>query len=129
MSSTLKAALRYDGPNASLVRRSLRLAGVALIPAAFWIVYLLFTTMGNLIGFGGDFASVLGFVIFAVGGMWCIVFVPLLIGSLVLLRRVFQDPEIPLEVKSGTAGIVTVAFVTMLLVIGLWYSQTSRGWR
>jgi len=129
MSSTLRAALRYDGPNASLVRRSLRLAGVALSPAVFWIVYLFFTMIGNLFGFGGDFASVLGFLLFAVGGIWCIVFIPLLIGSLVLLRRVFHDPEIPLEVKTGTAGIVTVAFVTMLLVIGLWYSQTSRGWR
>jgi len=129
MSSRLKAALRYDGPNASLVRRTLRLAGVALIPAVFWIVYLFFTMMGNLFGFGGDFAGILGLLIFAVGGIWCIVFVPLLIGSLVLLRRVFQDPEIPLEVKTGTAGIVTVAFVTMLWVIGLWYSQSSRAWR
>jgi hypothetical protein len=107
MSSTLKAALRYDGPNASLVPRSLRLAGVALIPAVLWIVYLFFTMIGNLFGFGGDFASI----------------------SVVLVRRVSQDPEIPLEVKTGTVGIVTIAFVSMLLVIGLWYSQTSRGWR
>jgi hypothetical protein len=85
--------------------------------------------MGNLFGFGSDFASILGFLIFAVGGIWCIAFIPLLIGSVVLVRRVSQDPEIPLEVKTGTVGIVTVAFVTMLLVVGLWYSQTSRGWR
>lgn len=128
MRSILRPALRYEGPNASSVRRTLRLAGVALIPAALWIVELLFWKIGSFlrIEFVSDFVAILGLLIYAFGGIWCIVFAPLLVGTLVLLRRVFKDPEIPWEVSAGTATIVTVAFATMLVVIGVWYSQSNR---
>ncbi len=129
MSSPIRAALRYDGPNASPVRRALRLAAVTLLPALLFVIYLCFSSIERILRVDTVVAGITGLLTFALGGIWCIAFVPLLVGSLVLLRRVFRDPEIPTEVKTGTATVVTVAFLSMLIVIGIWYSQYTRGWR
>ena len=128
MSSTIRAALRYDGPNASPVRRTLKLSAIALVPALLFVTYLCFSSIERMFRVDTVIAGITGLPLCAFGGIWCIAFVPLLVGSVALLRRVFRDPAVPLDVRTGTASVVTIAFVSMLVVIGIWYSQCIR-WR
>ena len=128
MDSGFKSVLHYDGPNASLVRRNLWVAGVAAIPALLFAVYFLFSLLSRLLRYDSVVAAISGLLLFAIGGLWFVTFIPVLLAG-VYLRRLFQDAEVPAEVKSKTAVVVTIAMTMLLFAMGFCYAVSHRGWR
>jgi flagellar biosynthesis protein FliR len=67
-------------------------------------------------------------LLLAFGEIWFVAFFPLQIAGL-LLRRLFQDTEIPLDVKTGTAWFVSIALLAMLGTMAFCHHLYSHGWR
>lgn len=128
MNSSFRSVLRYDSPNAPLVRPNLWVAGVALLPALLFAVYFFFSLLSRLFTYNSVVAAIFGLRLFALGGLWFVTFIPLLLGG-VYLRRLFEDAEIPAEVKPKTAALAAVAMTMMVLAMGFCYAASGRGWR
>lgn len=128
MNSSFRSVLRYDGPNAPLLRPNLWVAGVALLPALLFAVYFFFSLLSRLFTYHSVVAAISGLRLFALGGLWFVTFIPLLLGG-VYLRRLCQDAEIRAEVKLKTAAVAAVAMTMMVLAMGFYYAASSRASR
>ncbi len=120
--------LLYRGPKAWLVSLNLLVACVALFPTIVeCCLWLLHAGAWRLLGELSAIPAVFGAAFLAaLGESWYVVSIPILLACL-FIHLLFRTPEIPARVRMTTALLVTVAFLILLVNVGVLNWQYRHG--